>query len=255
MDVLKELEENLTQQSFDSNKQQEKEIANCLQIVKTYAEMEHCVAVMSDLIAKKSYISIGLFGHYLGLSQKINNQETINSIWEDEIYNKIHADDLFERHLLELKFFYYLDKLPPNERLKYSTSCQIRALDANGEYKYIQHRTRYLRSTEDGKLWLAICLYNFSATTPPPCGIDGKIMNGETGEIVLVEHSHYSKILTTREKEILKCVSQGLLSKEISDRYGISLNTVNRHRQNILEKMQVNNSMEAVRTAQAMNLI
>lgn len=255
MDVLKELEENLTQQLFDDNKQQEKEIANCLQIVKTYAEIEHCVAVMSDLIAKKSYISIGLFGHYLGLTTKIQEEEIIDSIWEEEIYNRIHPDDLFERHLLELKFFYFLNKLPINERLKYSTSCQIRGLNSSGEYHYIHHRARYLRSTDDGKLWLAICLYNFSATTPPSCGIDGKIMNGETGEIVLVEHSHYSKILTTRETEILKCVSQGLLSKEISDRYGISLNTVNRHRQNILEKMQVNNSMEAVRTAQAMNLI
>lgn len=255
MDVLKELEENLTQQQFDDNKQQEKEIADCLQIVKTYAEIEHCVAVMSDLIAKKSYISIGLFGHYLGLTTKIQEEEIIDSIWEEEIYNRIHPDDLFERHLLELKFFYFLNKLPIKERLKYSTSCQIRGLNSSGEYHYIQHRTRYLRTTPDGSMWIAVCLYNFSATTPPPCGIDGKIINGETGEVVIVEHYSCSKLLTTREKEILQCVSQGLLSKEISEKFNISLNTVNRHRQNILEKMQVNNSMEAVRTALAMKLI
>lgn len=41
-------------------------------------------------------------------------------------------------------------------------------------------------------------------------------------------------------------MKQGLLSKEIADRLSISINTVNIHRQNILQKMQVNNSLEAV---------
>lgn len=255
MDVIKELEDNLTHQAFDDNIQRDKEISDCLQIIKTYAEIEHCVAVMSDLMAKKSYISIGLFGNYLGLSKKIHQEEIIDSIWEEEIYNRIHPDDLFERHLLELKFYYFLKKLPIKERLKYSTSCQIRGLNSSGEYQYIHHRTRYLRSTPDGSVWIAVCLYNFSDSTLPPCGINGKIINGETGEVVIVEHYNCSKLLTTREKEILQCVSQGLLSKEISEKFCISLNTVNRHRQNILEKMQVNNSMEAVRTALAMKLI
>ncbi len=34
----------------------------------------------------------------------------------------------------------------------------------------------------------------------------------------------------------------------------ISLNTVNRHRQNILEKLQVNNSIEACRIGKELNL-
>ena len=35
------------------------------------------------------------------------------------------------------------------------------------------------------------------------------------------------------------------MSKDIAQTLSISINTVNRHRQNILEKLQVNNSIEA----------
>ena len=42
--------------------------------------------------------------------------------------------------------------------------------------------------------------------------------------------------LSDREKEILVCVSQGLLNKEIADRLNISINTVITHRKNITRK-------------------
>jgi len=45
------------------------------------------------------------------------------------------------------------------------------------------------------------------------------------------------------------------LSKEIADTLSISINTVNRHRQNILERLRVNNSIEACRIAEFMGLL
>ena len=62
-------------------------------------------------------------------------------------------------------------------------------------------------------------------------------------------------ILSSREKEILLLIKKGLLRKEIADTLHISIHTVNTHRQNILQKLSVNNSMEAVQTATAMMLL
>ena len=45
------------------------------------------------------------------------------------------------------------------------------------------------------------------------------------------------------------------MSKEIAVRLGISVNTVNRHRQNILEKLSVDTSIEALNAAQAMGVL
>ena len=57
------------------------------------------------------------------------------------------------------------------------------------------------------------------------------------------------------KKQILNLIRAGLLSKEIAAELCISVNTVSRHRQNILQKLSVGNSMEAVNAAIAMGLL
>ena len=46
-----------------------------------------------------------------------------------------------------------------------------------------------------------------------------------------------------------------MMSKEIASTLSISINTVNRHRQNILEKLHVSNSIEACRIAKGLKLL
>ena len=64
-----------------------------------------------------------------------------------------------------------------------------------------------------------------------------------------------SDMLSSREKEVLKLISKGHSSKEIADILGISIYTVSRHRQNIIESMNVRNSLQACRMAHQMGLI
>jgi DNA-binding CsgD family transcriptional regulator len=61
--------------------------------------------------------------------------------------------------------------------------------------------------------------------------------------------------LTDREKEILLLIKEGKLSKQIAEILGISIHTVNRHRQNILERLSVGNSVEALTAAISMRLL
>lgn len=58
-----------------------------------------------------------------------------------------------------------------------------------------------------------------------------------------------------REKEVLHLIRRRKLSKEISEIVSISINTVNRHRQNVLERQRVNNFMEACRIAEFMGFL
>ncbi|WP_347218216.1 response regulator transcription factor [Chryseobacterium sp.] len=52
--------------------------------------------------------------------------------------------------------------------------------------------------------------------------------------------------LTSREKEILELLSQGLLYKEIADKKCISMDTVKKHVGNIYRKLHVSNKVEAI---------
>jgi two-component system, LuxR family, sensor histidine kinase TtrS len=49
-----------------------------------------------------------------------------------------------------------------------------------------------------------------------------------------------------REREIIAQLSQGKSSKQIADILGISKNTVDNHRQNLLKKFEVTSSAELV---------
>ena len=52
--------------------------------------------------------------------------------------------------------------------------------------------------------------------------------------------------LTTREKEVLGCMTKGMSYKMIADACDISFNTVHTHVKNIYEKLHVNSASEAV---------
>ena len=58
-----------------------------------------------------------------------------------------------------------------------------------------------------------------------------------------------SALLTKRELEIIEACCAGLLGKEISERFHISLRAVNSHKTNIFNKLGISSSVEMVRFA------
>jgi len=254
MELIKKIEDQFAQETFDSKDIRISKLNETIQTIKAFVNIDQSVAVLSDLAENKSHIIVGSFGRYLGMKE--SEHIIIDSIWEKEIYNRIHPDDIFERHLLELEFFNFLKQLPPNDRLNYHTSCQIRATNQQQNYQYISHRTQYVKNSSKNGLWLAVCLYNYSFEDAPANNINGKINNSKTGESFdVTTYNNCTELLSPREKQVLILVRDGLLSKEIAEKLHISINTINRHRQNILLKLQVNNSLEAVRIAIRLKII
>jgi two-component system response regulator NreC len=62
-------------------------------------------------------------------------------------------------------------------------------------------------------------------------------------------------VLTDREREVLGLIAQGLSNQEIADRLVISIKTVNRHRENIMAKLNLHSRVELVRYAIEKGLI
>lgn len=245
-----ELESELLGQDFVLPKCSDS-ISRYKNIAEIYANVENSIAVLSDLAHKCSYIYYGAMASKFRLSQCA--EEQIDSIWEESIYNLIHPDDLRARNIQELHYFMLLKKCPVKERHNFSTYSNIRMQNSNGQYISILHRTIYLRSSENGAIWLALCLYNFSCTEPEPRFFSGVIQNSATGEIF--NYNEEVKILSQREIEVLKHIDRGLLSKEIALELDISVNTIHRHRQNIIEKLCVNSSIEAITRARHLRII
>lgn len=253
MNVFETLNANLLTQPFAG--QDTAAILNqCQWISAMYAKVENAISVLSDLKNNKSYIYNGHIATALGLTYSPDMRE-INSIWEDDIFNRIHPDHLVGKHLMELKFFHLLKGLPLSERCDYQVNSYIQMRNQDEEYISVQHRMFYLHSSTDGSVNLALCLYNFGISPLAADKYQGAIVNMRSGKVMVSDNQQFSDILSYREKELLQLVKNGKSSKEIATILSISINTVNRHRQNILEKLHVKNSFEACKIAEAIELL
>jgi DNA-binding NarL/FixJ family response regulator len=66
---------------------------------------------------------------------------------------------------------------------------------------------------------------------------------------------HEMDVLSSRETEIVKLIAEGHTSREIADILTISPNTVERHRHNVLEKLQLRDRVALTRYAVRRGLI
>lgn len=219
------------------------------ELAEGYARMENAIAVLSDLRSNVSHIYYGGFSKQLGLETPVR-EGTLPSIWEEEIFRLIHPDDLAGKHLQELCFYHFIKKQPRKRRAEYYLMSQLRMKGATGSYLPVLHRMFYVSSEET--LWLALCLYSpLVLDLPARCLIVNSV-NGHTTEL---EAQHRVQILSGREKQILTLIDKGMTSKEIAGMLCISVNTVSRHRQEILARLQVKNSIEACRMAKELKLL
>ena len=162
--------------------------------------------------------------------------------------------------------------------LESGTSCDLLLLDilmpgANGFEVAKRMRTEY----PDTKIIvLSVDTKEYVITRLMQIGIDGFISkNGPLEEVKLAIDSvaegvpfygrdlavlvrdivdaqpnkRSSALLTKRELEIIEACCAGLLGKEISEKFHISLRAVNSHKTNIFNKLGISSSVEMVRFA------
>ncbi len=246
---LEQLEGEFFNQDFGAT-QSDELLAHYQRVAQNYARVENSIAVLSDMSQNRSYVYYGAVADRFGLS--VESGQELNSIWEEDIYNLIHPDDLTARNIQELHYFMLLKRCSKEQRCNYYTLSNIRMRDTKGDYISMLHRTIYFSSTEGGALWLALCLYNFAYVELEPRPFSGVIQNSATGEIY--SYNDRVNILSNREIEVLRLIESGYRSKEIAEKLSLSINTINRHRQNIIERLCVGSSIEAIRKARELKI-
>lgn len=223
-------------------------------IAQSYVTIENNIAVLSDFKNDRSYSYIGEFGSKFGLSY---GETVLSSAFEKFLFEKVHSDDLLERHALELNYLQLQNGLSADDRIFFSAHCRIRIKDVTDSYSIVNHRTQYLKSSADGGTLLSLCLYSPIITSNVWNGIEGRILNSKNGSVqVFSDFLDTGKmILSKREVEIIKLLSKGCSSKQISSDLNIAINTTYRHRQNILKKLNVYNTSQAVQVAMVLGIL
>ena len=179
------------------------------------------------------------FGHYYYVTEYIEASQEI------DIEKLVHPDDWEVVRRIDKKVWEFLNTLPEEEKLTYKYIYELRVLE-RGKYVRMIYQMRILAFKEDNFLGMGII--DLAPEQSANTSVRFQIKNCLTDEIVpFAIESAADTLLTSREREVLALAKEGMFSKEISEKLNISIHTVNRHRQNILEKLQVDNMIEAVK--------
>ena len=180
------------------------------------------------------------FGHYYYVTEYIEASQEI------DIERLVHPDDWEVVRRIDKKVWEFLNTLPEEEKLTYKYIYELRVLE-RGKYVRMIYQMRILAFKEDN--FLAMGIIDIAPEQSANTSVRFQIKNCLTDEIVpFAIESAADTLLTPREREVLALAKEGMFSKEISEKLNISIHTVNRHRQNILEKLQVDNMIEAIRS-------
>lgn len=250
MNVKKKLNNELLTQNFVVEEDSEAYFARYELVAQAYAGIENSIAVLSDMKANRSHIYYGGMGETLGMARR-GELHRIDSIWEEEIFSRIHPDDLSKKHIHELRFFHFLKGIREEERGNYYLAELLRMRNDRGEYYSVLHRMFYVVTRPAGNVCLALCLYNLTSGFVR----NNVIVNSVTGSEIDLDAQDCADLLSSREKEVLAMVGQGKSSKEIAAALSVSIHTVNRHRQNILQKLHVTNSAQAFGIARQLGIL
>lgn len=167
------------------------------------------------------------------------------------IMDKMHPDDRPWFLSFENKTATFLSSLPTNRLMKYKTRYDLRFKHKNGNYLRILHQVAVVQTDETGGIVRTFGVHtdisHLKEEGKPVMSYLG--MDGEPSYLNIdVENSYIesNEILTKREKEVLFLLIEGKLSKEISDILGVSKQTVDKHRSNMLKKNNLSNTPELI---------
>lgn len=211
------------------------------------ADVENAIVVVSDVSGKSSRIFLGGFAERFDIAGYRHE----NSIWEKMILSLMPEEELEAKVIAELRFFHFL-KGKPKTRKSYYLLTKLRFKAKDGNMVDVAHKLFYVYDENFGAVRYAVCRYS-----PLLFDFRGRsmVVNSIDGTVEELSANSVSQILSRREFQVLKLISEGKKSSEIASVLNVSIHTVSRHRQEILSKLQVKNSMEAVRRARSMGLI
>jgi len=186
--------------------------------------------------------------------------EKISSPENEYINQRMHPDDLAHLNHVSWQFFELILRVDPiwREQMKFiKLIMDYRTRGKDGNYVRVIEQHKLLELDQYGNAWLSMSILDLSPDQDLVSMCRYRLVNTLTGELyhfpaveLITEHK-----LSFREKEILQLLGKGLISKQIADKLFISVNTVNTHRQRIIEKLNVSNTAEAVQYVGSLGLI
>ena len=212
------------------------------------SQVENSAITIFDLYKKEHVFASYNFNNLFGYDMK-ELEEGGNEFFN----SRVHPEDFIDLLRCSIRLFEFLLATPKERRSQMKAINEYRVLNSKNQYVRVIEQHQSLELDRKGNLWLTLGIIDMSPNQDGSTAVRSQIVDFKTGELIRLPDEKKMRtdpvILSLRERQVLEMVKEGLLSKEISERLFISVHTVNTHRQRILEKLNANNSQEAIRYA------
>jgi DNA-binding NarL/FixJ family response regulator len=237
-------------QEFDERLIDDTHLDRHLAFLRQFASVENSSVAVMDLFRRRYAFMQSKFLPLLG----IEIDEAMRQ-GPKAFYRLMHPDDVATVIDTLHRGNEFLLNLPTAEKKLFKIIYDFRLRTHAGNYMRFVQQLVPLELDGKGNIWLMLMVNdtvpNRSDDAPP----QRKVVQMHTGKEFVFDDEDRRTRLTKREIEILELLAQGLPSKKIADVLYLSVNTVNNHRRNILEKTSTESTTEALRYATGLGLI
>ena len=169
------------------------------------------------------------------------------------LMERIHPDDKPYFLNFEYKVVEFFKSLPYEKVKSYKVQYDIRIKRKDEHYIRILHQAIQI-DYDENNFYRTLSLHtdiSHIKQEGKPCfsliGLDNEpsFFNIQLDQAFTKSYDMFTK----REREILKCIVEGKMSKTIADELCLSLHTVNTHRKNILAKAEVKTPVDLIAKA------
>lgn len=173
----------------------------------------------------------------------------------EKLYEIMHPDDRDKipvKENIAIDFFY--NHVSFEDIYDYKVVYLMRLKHKDGTYKTILHQSKTMVVSEDGKVQQTLVVHTdvtylnipFDHKVSFISSIKPSFYALDTEPKFKALEKNYAELLTTREKEIIKKLSEGNNFNEIARLLHLSPHTINTHKKNILKKTDCKNTTELV---------
>lgn len=248
----KEYIEALSKFKVDKNKTNYQKLENLKPFLMLLDSVEKSSIALFDMASLDYAFLTSNFKYLLGVNKK--DKRELNMPY---FFKKMNEEDRKIFYDTSIKSFSFLNSMNNEEKKNYRTCQDFRIQREDGKWIRLIQQMVSIELDYDGNIWLVLIVNDISPVHNQAVPSRRYMEHVITKERVLFpkEDSNVPSTLTKRETEILGLVSNGFPSNDIADFLGISCTTVNNHRQNILMKLGVTNSAEAVNYAKNIGIM
>ncbi len=171
------------------------------------------------------------------------------------IHGRAHPDDLDKTLAYSMYWVQFLAELAPERRKNFLPCIFLRLMNRQGVYAWVMFQFLDAYLDEHGNTLYALLAFTDVSHVKHTGEAMMSIRDIENNACtcirchepgVMESNVKQMRPITPREREILRHLASGLGSKQIADQLGLSLHTVNHHRQSLLRKAGAKTTAELI---------